>query len=137
MLSKKRIKDLIENQGMITNFLDLDIQLQVNGFDLTVESIQMLDRGTSIIGFENKSMSPYVYLSGPLDDEITLEKGFYLLTMCETIKLPLNVAAAPLNRTSLFRMGSLIAGGWYDRGYQGQPQTGLFVTHPIILKPRA
>jgi len=135
MLSIEQIKTLIVHHSMISNYLDLEKQLQPNGFDLTVELVGILRGRASVIGFGHKELPDQI--SEPLVGDKFLDPGYYLLTMCEEIRLPKNIAAVPMNRTSLFRMGAFIAGGWYDRGYCGKPQTGLMVTRPLLLLPRA
>jgi len=134
LLAADEIRELIENERMIEDYKDLDIQLQPNGFDLRIAKIEIIkyDLETPELSFVYKKAPSYKDVTG---NGKVLRVGYYLLTMAERVNLPLNIAALPMNRTSLFRFGSFIAGGWYDVGYRGTPQTGLQVTYPIILEP--
>lgn len=137
LLSGEEIRELVLTKGLIENYLDLDRQLQPNGFDLRIKKIEVINANygfpiigvpfISFIGKYGPSYREYNTTEGPL------QPGYYLVTMAEKINLPSSIAALPMNRTSLFRFGSFIAGGWYDVGYLGIPQTGLFVTCPISL----
>lgn len=127
LLSSGEIRKLIDEKNMVSDYLDLSTQLQPNGFDLRVGRISILS-GLPVLGFSLKEAPQYYNYQTQM-----LQHGYYLVTMAETINLPPDIAAIPMNRTSLFRFGSFIAGGWYDVGYSGVPQTGLFVTTPIIL----
>jgi len=40
MLNDKQLRELITEYKLVTNYIDLDTQLQPSGFDLSLESIE-------------------------------------------------------------------------------------------------
>ena len=53
MLNDKILRKLIEEHRLVSNYLDLDKQLQPSGFDLSMESVEeFLDGGA--VDFSNK-----------------------------------------------------------------------------------
>lgn len=157
MLNKGEIRKLIEEEELVREYINLEVQLQNNGFDLTVRTIHNLcDRG--IIDFDNsKRIVPkcndfnliafrkYASLYGDITslDEKTketccrLEKGAYIVTFNEIIKMPLNLVGLSIHRSSLMRCGATClwgvtgeetAKGVWDGGYEGRGQT-LLVVH--------
>jgi len=120
---------------MISNYIDLATQLQVNGFDLTIQSVAELTSMGSI-GFDNKRLTD-VSIFPELVESGILRPGYYLITTNESFNLPKDIAAFPMNRTTLFRIGCFIAGGFFDRGYRGTAQIGLYVTQSTVFEKNA
>jgi len=52
VLSSEEIKRRIENDGLIRDYIDLETQLQPNGFDCTLRSIARL-KGCGRVDFDN------------------------------------------------------------------------------------
>jgi len=48
LLNKDEIRALIEEQGLISNYVDLDTQLQPGGFDLTLREVHSFASGGSV-----------------------------------------------------------------------------------------
>jgi len=52
MLNDQAIRKLVEDEKLITNYIDLDKQLQSSGFDLSLESIEEF-LGGGAVDFSN------------------------------------------------------------------------------------
>ena len=52
MLNDKVLRKLVEEHDLVTNYLDLDKQLQPSGFDLSMESIEEF-LGGGAVDFSN------------------------------------------------------------------------------------
>ena len=133
-LSDSEIKELIETCGMIKGYKDLTIQLQPNGFDLTIRNIyELIDRGE--IDFSNKNRKI------PRRRELLPEKNIwnlyprtYQFQINETIKLPSNIGAVTTQRSSLMRCGCITNVGFWDAGYNGKGISLLHIRNPKGLK---
>ena len=142
ILEKEQIRKLILEKNMISDYIDLDIQLQVNGFDLTVKDFfHWRDYGK--IDFDNKkreiaSITP-IKLSNLNPYYWDLKQGAYLFQVNETVNLPKNICALSAQRSSLMRNGVISHVGLWDCGYNGQGFSSLNVINPdgIIIYENA
>ena len=120
---------MVSPDHLITEYQCLDEQLQPNGFDLTVKTIDaMVSKGT--IGKSNKNrvlpkMKPIKFCS---DGWVELPSGTYLLTLNEIINLPSNICAIGRPRSSLLRCGVTVNRALWDAGYTGRSQV-LMIVH--------
>jgi len=135
-LSKKQITHEIATNGMITDMVDLRVQAQPAGFDLTVNKIEafMTD---GYIDFSNKRRSlagtrPLpTYSQFGTEDEweaYQLAQGAYKLTFNERIRVPMNCLTIVQTRSSLLRSGASIHAGFGDPGFDGHYSV-LLVVH--------
>jgi dUTP pyrophosphatase len=146
MLNREELERLISEEKLIEGYMDLDIQLTPNGFDLTVGGIFEFDtRGA--LDFSNKERKV------PEGKEILpkkqnpqdkfgwwhLEKGAYKIKTNEVVNLPNNLFALAFSRTSLLRMGAFTQHGVWDAGFSGKGEFILVVENPkgIALKQNA
>ena len=53
MLNSAEIRRLIEEQQLVTDFIDLDVQLQPSGFDLSLGEVQAF-AGSGSVDFSNE-----------------------------------------------------------------------------------
>ncbi|MSP78776.1 MAG: deoxyuridine 5'-triphosphate nucleotidohydrolase [Dehalococcoidia bacterium] len=111
---------------------DLPAQLQPNGIDLTLQSIQSFTIEPGQLGVSNTARK----LAGTQEMRfgtagyINLAKGAYLITLNEVVSLPLDIMALGKPRSSLLRSGVAIQTAVWDAGYRGRSQALLVVEHP-------
>ncbi len=128
-LGSEEIKRLILEEGLVKDYLDLDKQLQPNGFDLTVNKIEIFAEGAWIKRTEViKPRTVELPCNG--DDYWILQKGCYLLYFNEEIKLPKQIAAIHIQRSSLMRCGVFSIVGSWDTGYNGKGCSLIVVENP-------
>jgi deoxycytidine triphosphate deaminase len=141
--------------------LSLAIKQQV-GVDLTIETIKKIKGdnhrylGVHIgnIILKNKTLIPNydnTYEMLPLKEKEVeidgkeqvidgwfLEEGPYSLTFSQGCKLPNNVAAEIIHRSSLNRLGCMIKSGIFDPGFETENMGAtLYVSIPILIEYRA
>ncbi len=114
---------------MIEGFLDLDLQLQPNGFDTTIGEISNLDTmGYITVENTGRRLSSLSKLEFDQSGLVTLRPGPYLITLNEIVNLPTNVMALARPRSSLVRCGITIETAVWDAGYSGRSQA-LMIIH--------
>ena len=146
MLNRQEIKKLIEEEGLISDYIDLETQLAPNGFDLTVGSIYEFDN-QGALDFSNKERkTPEGKIILPqkktLKDKFgwwNLKKGAYRVRTNETVNMPDNLAALAFSRSSLLRIGAFTQNAVWDAGFRGRSEFILVIENPkgIMLKQNA
>lgn len=134
-----QIKEEIINNNLISNYIDLNVQLQPTCFEFTVDKIYSIS-GSSTIDFDNSSrkLSNFLELSFQ-NDCIFLKLGIYKVLFNEIINIPSNIFAIGYSRSSLIRCGNIINTAVWDPGYHGKSECLLTVnnTDGLILKKNA
>jgi dUTP pyrophosphatase len=124
MLVKKEIKNLIEKEDLIENYPDLSIQLQPNGFDLTVEKLFKFEKGK--IDFSNSERElPEGEEIKPVKEEGSygwwdLGEGSYKIRTNEKVNLPNDMIGLLFSRSSLLRIGCFTHHALVDSGFKGK-----------------
>lgn len=153
MLNKKEIKQLVECRGalpgasgdgvlpLIESYINIDKQLNPNGFDITVGKIfEFGSRGS--LDFSNservvpqgKELEPVKKSPEDKYGWWELKEGSYKVRTNETVNLPNNLAALGFTRTSVLRMGALTQNGVWDAGFKGRGEFILTVGNPFGIK---
>ena len=140
LLVKEEIKKLIEEKKIVEDFINLDIQLTPNGFDLTVEKIFKFT-SPGAIDFSNKErviaevekILPQKR-RGEKFGWWSLAQGAYKIRTNESLNLPSNLVALGFPRTSLLRNGVFIQNGVWDAGFSGRSEFILVVENPLGVK---
>jgi len=133
VLSGKDIRHLIEQApSLVEGWLDLDEQVQTNGFDLTLRDIAVSQSAGSIpVSNSHRvlpELSPLVFDGmGCLD----LVPGTYIITYNEIVNLPKNIMALGRPRSSLLRCGVTVGTAVWDAGYSGRSQSLLAVYNTL------
>jgi dUTP pyrophosphatase len=132
VLSKNEIKRLIgQNPPLIEQYVNLDEQLQPNGFDMTLRSIAKLETAGNIpIDNSRRVISEVETLTYDNAGNLELKPGAYLVTFNEIVHLPRNITALAKPRSSLLRCGVAIHNAVWDAGYSGRSQALLIVYNP-------
>lgn len=135
MLNDKILRKLIEENGLVTEYLDLDKQLQPSGFDLSLESVEEY-LGGGAVDFSNKErvIAETRKVEPDEKDWIHLKKGVYKVIYNEVVKMPLNVAAIARTRSTLLRNGAEVGTAVWDPGYEGRSSSMLTVHNPHGLR---
>jgi dUTP pyrophosphatase len=141
MLNKSEIKALIEQKKLIEGYVNLDVQLTPNGFDLTVGKIFAFSQSGSLDFSNNERVIPETKELIPkkkkLGDKFgwwNLKKGTYKIRTNETVNLPNDLIALAFSRTSLLRMGAFTQHGVWDAGFCGRGEFILEVGNPKGIK---
>jgi dUTP pyrophosphatase len=133
ILSKQDILSLINSDHpLIEEYINLEEQVQPNGFDLTLREVAMIQSGGQI-GASNaerqlSSLSPLVF-DGM--DYLDLIPGAYVITYNEIVNIPRNIMATGEPRSSLLRCGVTVHMAVWDAGYSGRSQSLMVVYNPF------
>jgi dUTP pyrophosphatase len=133
VLAKNDIRGLINRKPpLIENFVNLQDQLQPNGFDLTLKEVFSLGTGGQI-GVLNtqRTVSELLPLAYDSQDFLNLSPGAYAITFNEIVNLPENVMALGAPRSSLLRCGVTVQNAVWDAGYHGRSQALMVVFNPM------
>lgn len=134
ILNEVKIKELIENHNLVSNYIDLEKQLQPTSFDLTLEEIYRFNpHYIGEVSFNEKQIAPTELINpkGVRNKYWELEGNTtYKFKINETIKLPNSISAMTTQRSTLMRSGVMVNVGWWDAGYHGSGYSTLIVNHP-------
>jgi dUTP pyrophosphatase len=133
VLSNQQISSLISSdQPLVSDLVDIDTQLQPNGIDLTLGSLEALT-GPGQIGLTNddRILAPAVEVPFGGDGFVHLLPGVYIARLNEAVALPANVMALAKPRSSLLRNGVTVNNAVWDAGYTGRSQVQLVVSNPL------
>jgi dUTP pyrophosphatase len=115
----------------IKDYIDLETQAQIAGFDLTVKEIMQLEDG-GVLDFDNSQrLIPKHQILEKNDDVWILKPGGYLVKYNEIVEVPIDAVGIVLPRSSLMRCGATIFSAVWDPGYKGRG-VGLMVTYAEI-----
>jgi len=117
---------LIEQEPpLVEGWLDLDKQVQANGFDLTLREVAVPQSMGSIpAAGGQRVISDLSPLAFDGLDSMELVAGIYIITYNEIVHLPKNIMALGRPRSSLLRCGVTVV---WDAGYEGRSQSLLVV----------
>jgi dUTP pyrophosphatase len=133
VLAKDDIRKLVQAQPpLVEGWLNLEEQLQPNGFDLTLRDVAMLQTAGAIpVDNRQRQVSTLAPLVFDGLGYIDLIPGPYLITYNEVVHLPKNVMALAAHRSSLLRCGVTVGTAVWDAGYEGRSQSLLVVHNPL------
>ncbi len=129
------IKRLIEENQLITGYVDLETQLQPTGFDLSLGAI-LGYKGAGSVDFSNveREVAPTAPLEPDGEDWYSLGQGCYTIVYNEVVKIPLDIVAMARSRSTLLRNGASVETAIWDPGYQGRSSSLLVVSNPNGLR---
>jgi dUTP pyrophosphatase len=139
VLSAEDILKRIRNEELISEYIDLEKQIQPNGFDCTLRAVGRL-RGKGSLDFDNSERKlPEFEEIEFRNDWVFLEQGVYRACINEVINLGNDLMAFGRPRSSLVRAGATLLTAVWDAGYRGRSEVGLAVHNPdgIMLKRNA
>jgi dUTP pyrophosphatase len=104
----------------VEGWINLDDQVQANGFDLTLREMAVMhSTGRIMASNSQREVSTLVPLEFGEEDCIDLSKGIYMITYNEIVHLPKNIMAFGRPRSSLLRCGVNVGTAVWDAGYKG------------------
>jgi dUTP pyrophosphatase len=116
---------------MIEGYIDLEQQLQPNGFDLTLRDIAMLqNKGQIACDNAQRRLPDLAPLIFDNQGFLELIPGCYIITYNEIVYIPTNLTALARPRSSLLRCGVSIGTAVWDAGYSGRSQSLMLVYNP-------
>ena len=132
VLSGNDIRRLIKSKPpLVEGWLDLDAQVQANGFDLTLRDVALVQsRGQIAVDNHNRVVSGLSPLSFDKAGFLDLASGVYMITYNEIVHLPRDIMALGRPRSSLLRCGVGVGTAVWDAGYEGRSQSLLVVHNP-------
>ncbi|MEM0225759.1 MAG: deoxyuridine 5'-triphosphate nucleotidohydrolase [Thermofilaceae archaeon] len=135
------LKLILESQPpLIEGWVDLNVQLQPAGFDLTLKEVRRF-KGVGHIDFDNRGrvLPDTEPIPFEPDGRVHLSKGAYVLVFNEIVNLPLGIAAIAKPRSSLIRCGASVETAVWDPGYRGRSRALLVVYNDsgIVLERNA
>ena len=126
VLNMQEIARRILDDGLIRDYIDLDVQLQPNGFDFTLKSVFKV-KGDAKVDFDNSHRILPEAEEIEFDDWIFLTKGYYKIVFNEIVKLSRDLMAIGRPRSTLVRSGANVLTAVWDAGYEGRSEAGLVV----------
>lgn len=132
VLSGADIHRLLQKKPpLVADWIDLEQQVQPNGFDLTLREIAMLQSpGKIAVDNRQRVVSDLAPLVFDGMGSIELMPGTYVVTFNEIVHLPNNIMALATPRSSLLRCGVTVNTAVWDAGYSGRSQSLMVVYNP-------
>ncbi len=135
ILSKNEIDELMKlDPPLVEDMIDPDMQIQVNGCELTVDHIFAFagagsGSGAGAIAFENSErvLSECTELAFDDDGWIDLPAGSYKIVSREIVHIPKDAIAIARPRSSLLRCAVSVETAVWDAGYEGKSECLLIV----------
>lgn len=127
---KSMLKRSKEYPPLIENAIDLNKQLQPNGFELTIKKVEEFSQYDSgRIAFDNSERKlPETYeMKFASDGWLFLPTGHYKIIFNEKVNIPKDIMAFGAPRSSLLRSGVSIETAIWDAGYSGRSECLLIV----------
>jgi dUTP pyrophosphatase len=131
-LGREALRRLIlSDPPLLTDWLDLEQQLQPNGVDLTLKEIGVYE-GAGVVARDNagRRLPEVRPLAFGEDGFLDLAPGPYQIVYNEVVDLPLDLMALGRPRSSLGRCGVTIHSAVWDAGYRGRSTSLLVVANP-------
>jgi dUTP pyrophosphatase len=132
MLNSEAIRKHIEKDELISNYIDLEKQLQPSGFDISIKEVYEYV-GAGSVDFSNKErkIADTKVLKPNTEGWYNLKPGCFIIVYNEVVKMPLDVVAIARSRSTLLRNGASMETAVWDPGYHGRSSSLLVVHNPF------
>ena len=135
MLNATEIRALIEEEGLVSGYVDLEKQLQPSGFDLSLAEVRCFKGGGSVdFSNEERRIAETEPLKPSQEGWYELPQGCYTIVYNEAVKMPLDLVALARTRSTLLRNGATVETAVWDPGYQGRSSSLLVVSNPFGIR---
>ena len=132
---------LEDDPPLLAGLADPEVQIQMNGVDLTLAEVGALGQDPGRVDFDNRTrrIPSSEALAPDADGVWRLPAGAYWIRYHEVVNIPADVFAIGRTRSSLLRSGAQVGTALWDSGYRGRSGSLLTVHHPagLELAPRA
>lgn len=109
--------EVIFRDGIVSDLEGGSLAIQQNGIDITLESVEMVMGGS--LGRDDKKINTYLPVKEDSDGWFHLASNqCYSVMFQQEVKVPENMIATVVQRSTLNRIGSFILSGVYDSGFQ-------------------
>lgn len=140
MLNSSAIRSLIKDRDLVSEYIDLESQIQPSGFDLSLKEISEYT-GAGAVDFSNRERVIAKTSEIKVDENgwYDLPRGCYMLVYNEVVKMPLDIVAIARSRSTMLRNGASMETAVWDPGYHGRSSSMLVVhnSQGIRLKKNA
>ncbi|MBU1197628.1 deoxyuridine 5'-triphosphate nucleotidohydrolase [Candidatus Micrarchaeota archaeon] len=135
IINREQILQRILQDQLITHYQEIKSQLQPAGFDLRVEKVYSFE-SQGAIDFDNseRKISDAKEMEWESNGWLELKPGTYKVQFAEEVRLPADLAAHTILRSSLMRCGCVMHQGFWDPGYNGKGESVIIVGNPKGLK---
>lgn len=141
ILNRESIARLIKENNLVSGYINLDIQLTPNGFDLSCGQVfEFASRGAldfsnseRVVSYE-KEVKPRKLKPKDKFGWWNLKKGAYKIRSNETINLHNELIALATPRSSLLRNGVFTQTAVWDAGFKGRSEFILVVENKNGVK---
>lgn len=122
---------ITEDQHLVSEYLDLEQQVQPNGVDLSLQTISAIHgQGTLAADNAGRVLPAVEPIAFDADGYVTLAPGVYQVVFNEIVNLPNDMMAFGRPRSSLCRCGVTLHTAVWDAGYNGRSTSLLNVANP-------
>ena len=126
---------LSKEPPIVEDFLQLDLQLQSNGIDLTLRSVSaFLSLGQLSLYNSDRILPDSREINFGDGGFLMLGPGQYRIIYNEIVNLPKDIIGLGFPRSSLLRCGADIRTAVWDAGYSGRSESLLIVHNPHGLR---
>jgi dUTP pyrophosphatase len=132
-LSREQLRAAImgNDRPLVSDFVDLETQLQPNGFDVTLREVnRYVGQGQIGVSNDDRILPELAPIEFDPDGWVTLDPGPYHIVYNEIVAIPESVMAFGRPRSSLGRSGVTIHTAVWDAGYSGRSTSLLSVLNP-------
>lgn len=121
---------ILAERPLVSEWQDIEAQLQPNGFDFTVGEIHRLGGGGAV-GIDNadRRLPDLTSVAFGPDGWVDLGPGVYQVVFNEIVDVPLGLMALARPRSTLNRCGVTIHTAVWDAGYRGRSTALMSVLH--------
>lgn len=139
VLSGEQIREQIAGDPpLIADYIDLDAQVQPNGFDLTLAEVHRYLGGGTVARDNKDRVLPDLAAIEPAPNGFYgLAPGVYHVVYNEVVNLPVDLMALGRPRSSLNRSGVTIDTAVWDAGYHGRSTSMMSVANPFGFRIEA
>lgn len=133
VLSGEQIRARINGTpSLLTDWIDLDTQVQPNGVDLTLAEIHRYTGPGTVAQSNTRRVLPDLDQLYPgADGFFALDPGAYHVVYNEIVNLPIDLMALGRPRSTLNRSGVTINTAVWDAGYHGRSTSMFVVVNPF------
>lgn len=128
-------KEIVE-KGYIENMEGGNFEVQQNGIDITLGSAEIINGG--FLGVDKREVKSYTeMLLDPENNYHFSPEYAYSVNFQQSIKVPDNMCAQIVQRSTLNRMGAFIVSGVYDSGFNNIIGAVLRTSAPVVIEKGA